>query len=110
VKDEFSQRTRLTVGRVSIDREKFEVRQQGRPVRLTRKEFDLLWALASKPGMVFPRRDLLMLLWGDGVSVDPRTIDAHMTKLRKKLGLEPTSSPNIETVWGIGYRLRRLPS
>ena len=83
-----------------------EVRVHGTPLKLTRKEFQILWAVGSNPEKVFHRNELLMLVWGSEVSVEPRTVDAHMARLRKILSAHNLESPKIETIWGIGYRLR----
>ena len=77
-------------------------------VKLTRKEFELLWTLAIKPDHVFHRQELLAAVWGVNVTVEPRTVDAHIAHLRKILSEHQTISPRIETVWGIGYRLRSV--
>jgi DNA-binding response OmpR family regulator len=98
--------SRLRIGRLTIDKGRFEVQLYRKGIRLTRKEFALLWLLASRPGMVFNRKQLMARIWGPDVSVEPRTVDAHMMKLRKKLLMAPLSNSFIETVWGIGYRLR----
>nr|WP_188267082.1 MULTISPECIES: response regulator transcription factor [unclassified Streptomyces] len=73
----------------------------GEPVDLTRKEFDLLYLLASQPGTVIPRRQIMAQVWGDAWSPRGRTIDTHVGTLRGKLG----SSEWILTVRGIGFRL-----
>ena len=95
---------RLAVGRLVLDRIRFEVRLGGREIRLTRKEFQLLWVLASEAGRVFRREELLDQVWGEA-NVDSRTIDAHIVRLRRKLRIVKTA-PSIEAVWGIGYRLK----
>ena len=84
-------------------------RNNGRVIHLTRREFDLLWTLASHPGKVLGRRELLAQVWGPKEFVEPRTVDAHIVKIRKKLQACPVEGLNIETVWGMGYRLQ-LPS
>jgi len=94
---------RLAVGRLVLDRIRFEVRLGGREIRLTRKEFQLLWVLASEAGKVFRREELLDQIWGEA-NVDSRTIDAHIVRLRRKLRIK--TAPSIEAVWGIGYRLK----
>ncbi|MFH8258742.1 response regulator transcription factor [Streptomyces roseolus] len=74
----------------------------GEPLDLTRKEFDLLFLLASQPGTVISRRQIMAQVWGDAGSPQGRTIDTHVGTLRGKLG----SSEWIHTVRGIGFRLR----
>lgn len=84
---------------LEIDREKFVVRSKGEDVNLPRKEFELLALLASKPGKVFLRQDILNKVWGRDVIVGDRTIDVHVRKIRKKL-----NSDFIQTVKGVGYK------
>jgi two-component system phosphate regulon response regulator PhoB len=90
------------VGSFSIDRERHEVRVESRAVSLTATEFNLLDLLASRPGKVFSRDELLNRAWSDACVAD-RTIDVHVRSLRKKLGKHASS---IETVRGLGYRLQ----
>jgi DNA-binding response OmpR family regulator len=75
----------------------------GQEIDLTPKEFDLLALLASHPGWVFKREVLLQQIWGESYEGFDRTIDNHITRLRKKLG---PLGEKIETVWGIGYRFK----
>ena len=95
-----------TVGPLIIDHQRQEVRLHNRAIHLTPTEYALLCVLASLPGRVFRREELLELVWGGGIFVEPRTVDAHMAKLRHKLGTGGEDAPLVETVWGIGYRLR----
>ncbi len=97
---------RIVVGKLSLDRFRYEVLINGGEVKLTRREFALLWTLASHAGKVFRREELLDQVWGPDCFVEPRTVDAHVTKLRKKLTAKHRSPSYIETVWGVGYRLR----
>ncbi len=89
----------ITHGDVEIDREKFVVRNKGVEISLPRKEFELLFLLASKPGKVFLRQEILSKVWGSEVIVGDRTIDVHVRKIRKKL-----NSDFIHTVKGVGYK------
>jgi len=86
-----------------IDRERYSVQKatgdQNETLRLPRKEFELLHFLASKPGIVYSRQDLLDRVWGTDVYVVDRTIDVHIRKIREKIG-----EHYIETVKGVGYR------
>lgn len=86
-------------GDLSIDRERFKVIYKGAEIVLTKKEFDLLQLLASKPGKVFERDYIMNEVWGREVIVGDRTIDVHMSKLREKLG-----DDIIKTVKGMGYK------
>jgi two-component system OmpR family response regulator len=94
---------------LEIDRDRHSAHVAGEEVRLTPKEFDLLWLLASNPGRAFNRQELLEHVWGFDFFGDDRTIDVHVKRLRRKL--EPETHPYryIHTVWGVGYRLEALP-
>ncbi len=82
-----------------IDKQKVMVFKQGEPIELPRKEFEILWLLASKPGRVFTREEIFDRIWGADVIVGNRTIDVHIRKLRERLGEE-----YIKTMKGIGYK------
>jgi DNA-binding response OmpR family regulator len=96
----------VEVGGLRIDRVRFEVKIGPREVRLSRKEFELLWVLASEDGRAFRREELIDRVWGSGFFIDTRTVDVHIARLRTKLKAISGEAPAIETVWGIGYRLR----
>jgi two-component system alkaline phosphatase synthesis response regulator PhoP len=89
----------IDVAGLSINREKYLVTQDGVDHNLPRKEFELLSLLASKPGKVFTRDDILKQVWGGQVVVGDRTIDVHIRKLREKFGEDC-----IKTVKGVGYK------
>lgn len=89
----------LVVGDLTIDREKYIINFKGDDIVLARKEFELLALLASKPGKVFLRNEILNQVWGTEVIVGDRTIDVHIRKIRQKLGLDC-----ITTVKGVGYK------
>lgn len=91
----------LVRGPLHIHLAERSVRLDGQEIDLTPKEYDLLALLASHPGWVFKREVLLQQVWGDEYEGFDRTIDNHMMRLRKKLGL---MGEKIETVWGVGYR------
>ncbi len=86
-------------GDLVIDREKYQVLYKGRDINLARKEFELLALLASKPGKVFLRNEILNQVWGTEVIVGDRTIDVHIRKIRQKLKMDC-----ITTVKGVGYK------
>ena len=90
----------LTLGDLTIDKEKFIIEVKGKRVNLVKKEFELLYLLATKPGKVFNRAEILNNVWGAEVIVGDRTIDVHIRKLREKIGAQ-----FIKTVKGIGYKL-----
>ncbi|AWO02301.1 DNA-binding response regulator [Chitinophaga alhagiae] len=89
----------LHLGDLVIDREKFTVTYKGAEIILAKKEFELLQLLASKPGRVFLRNEILNQVWGTEVIVGDRTIDVHIRKIRQKLGVDL-----ITTVKGVGYK------
>lgn len=89
----------IEVGDLVIDRDRFTVSYQGQEIILAKKEFELLELLASKPGRVFLRNEILDKIWGREVIVGDRTIDVHVRKLRQKTGLDL-----ITTVKGVGYK------
>jgi DNA-binding response OmpR family regulator len=87
-----------------IDFEGYTVRYQGKEIRLTRKEFELLHCLVERAGRVLTRERLLERVWGYASEVDARSIDAHIRRLRLKLG---SARRHVETVVGLGYRFVR---
>lgn len=91
----------LNVHGIEINRDRYLVMRDGVEIRLPRKEFELLHFLAGHPGKVFSRQELLDAVWGQDVYVVDRTVDVHVRKIREKLG-----SDLIETVTGVGYKLK----
>ncbi|MBT3242946.1 MAG: response regulator transcription factor [Bacteroidetes bacterium] len=89
----------LTVGDLTIDRERYLIIKHGQEMNLPKKEFELLSLLVSKPGKVFTRDDIYDTVWGDEVVVGDRTIDVHIRKLREKIG-----DDQIKTIKGVGYK------
>ncbi|MDP9230168.1 MAG: response regulator transcription factor [Bacteroidota bacterium] len=89
----------LQIDGLIIDPEKFMVQLEGKDIVLAKKEFELLYLLASKPGRVFLRNEILSQIWGNDVIVGDRTIDVHIRKVRQKLGIDC-----ITTVKGVGYK------
>jgi two-component system response regulator ResD len=94
----------LSFGDLDIDGRGREVRLSGKPIRLTPKEFDLLHFLASSPGRVFSRLDLLEELWDFAFDGDPSTVTVHVRRLREKVEADPSNPRHLVTVWGVGYR------
>ena len=88
-----------------IDIQKREARKDGQVIKLSKKEFDIIWLLYSNKEMVFSREQLLNNVWGIDYYGDDRTIDVHIRRLREKLGEEKGQSI-IETVFGVGYVMR----
>jgi DNA-binding response OmpR family regulator len=99
-------RSRMQIGDIVLDREAHSVSVSDRPVHLTPSEFDLLAFLMDAPGRVFSRLDLLEDLQGTSFEGVARTIDVHIRNLRTKIESDPAAPRYIETVFGIGYRLK----
>ena len=97
----------LAVGGLRMSIGQREVTVDGAPVVLTAKEFDLLATMAAEPGIVFSREGLLERAWGFNEYVDTRGVDVHVRHLREKLGDAADSPRFIETVRGVGYRVRK---
>ena len=93
----------LRVGTIEINREEYKIVMEDREIVLPRKEFELFYLLASKPGKVFKREEILDKVWGNEVVVGGRTIDVHIRKLREKIGDEI-----FKTIKGVGYKLEIL--
>lgn len=96
---------RHTFGDIELERATRETRKRGIEVRLTAKEFDLLWFLASHPRRVFSRDQLMASVWGYTAALDTGTVTVHVRRLREKVEDDPSEPKYLETVWGIGYRL-----
>ncbi len=91
-------------GDVELDADAREVRKAGVPLKLTLKEFDLLWFLASHPRRVFSRDQLMESVWGYTSTLDTGTVTVHVRRLREKIEDDPSRPRHLETVWGAGYR------
>nr|WP_297309112.1 response regulator transcription factor [uncultured Flavobacterium sp.] len=100
VKEEQPMNDVLRVGNIEINREEYKIVNDGVEIILPRKEFELFYLLASKPGKVFKREEILDKVWGNEVIVGGRTIDVHIRKLREKIGDEL-----FKTIKGVGYKL-----
>lgn len=96
-------RETLAAGGISLDRRRREASVSGRPVELTFTEFEVLWYLASRPGLVFTRAQIVDAVRGADYPVTERAVDVQIVGLRRKLG---TAGSLIETVRGVGYRFR----
>jgi DNA-binding response OmpR family regulator len=94
----------LTFGDLRIDASTREVTRGETPLRLTAKEFDLLWFLASHPRRVFSRSQLMHRVWGYEAALDTGTVTVHVRRLREKIEDDPSRPRHLETVWGVGYR------
>lgn len=91
----------ITINGLVIDPDKFVISIDGKEIILAKKEFELLYLLASKPGRVFLRDQIMSRVWGNEVIVGDRTIDVHIRKIRQKLGIDC-----ITTVKGVGYKFQ----
>lgn len=89
----------IKIGALVINREEYKISLKGNEIVLPRKEFELLSLLATKPGKVFKREEILDKVWGNEVVVGGRTIDVHIRKLREKIG-----DKSFKTVKGVGYK------
>lgn len=87
-----------------INLSEFRVVAFGQEIIFTAKEMELLWCLASNPGIVFSRNQLLEKIWGYTYYGDTRTVDTHIKRVRHKLAIPPDSKWDIMTVWGVGYK------
>lgn len=90
----------LNVGGIEINREEYKIVKEGNEIILPRKEFELFYLLATKPGKVFTREEILDKVWGSEVIVGGRTIDVHIRKLREKIG-----DDFFKTIKGVGYKI-----
>ena len=93
-----------------IDRVQHRVEVDGDEVHLTPTEFRLLWCLASRPGRVFTRAELLDRIWGYDSESDARTVDVHIKRLRQKTRASESRPFSITTVWGLGYKFETRPT
>lgn len=98
-KEKESEHEELSFNNLVIDRKSFEVIYDKQKIHFARKEFELLYLLASQPGKVFSRNDILDSIWGNDVYVGDRTIDVHIRKIREKI--DPAL---IKTIKGVGYK------
>lgn len=93
----------LVIDNLDIDMSAFIVKLNNKPVQCTPKEIEILWTLASNPGMVFSREHLLQSIWGYDFLGDTRAVDSHIKRIRAKL-CNGENGWDIKTVWGVGYR------
>ena len=89
---------------LELDSATREVRREGEELKLTAKEFDLLWFLASNPRKVFSRDQLMSRVWGYEAALDTGTVTVHVRRLREKIEERPSNPRFLQTVWGVGYR------
>jgi len=89
---------------LEINRAEYSVAAFGKTISLTPKEVELLWFLASHPGRVFSREQLLESVWGYTYCGDTRTVDTHIKRVRQKIEAQESTPWDIKTVWGVGYK------
>ena len=94
----------LSFDELRVDPNTREVLVRGEPVTLTAREFDLLHRLASTPGRVYTRDQLMELVWGYTFSADTSTVTVHVRRLREKIEPDPAQPRYLHTVWGVGYK------
>ena len=99
-----SEGERLEFEGLTLDTETREVRKAGEELKLTAKEFDLLWCLASNPRRVFSRDQLMARVWGYEAALDTGTVTVHVRRLREKIEDAPSHPRFLQTVWGVGDR------
>jgi DNA-binding response OmpR family regulator len=95
---------RLSFDGLDIDARTREVTRNSEPLRLTAKEFDLLWFMANHARQVFSRDQLMDRVWGYEAALDTGTVTVHIRRLREKIEDEPSRPRFLQTVWGVGYR------
>lgn len=95
----------VTRGNLWVSAEDYLAKVDGKPLALTKKEFEILWTLAAHPGKVFSRDNLLESLWGYEYFGDTRTVDTHIKRLRAKVEAAEPEGFAIKTIWGVGYKL-----
>ena len=97
---------RLLCDDLVVDLGQHTLSRAGKPVAVSRREFQLLATFLQRRGLALSRRELLRLAWGDDSFIDERTVDVHVRWLREKIEVEPSSPRYIQTVRGVGYRFR----
>ena len=94
----------IEAGELTLDAGTREAHRSGALLKLTTREFDLLWFLATNPRQVFSRGQLMTSVWGYTAALDTGTVTVHIRRLREKLEADPSRPRHLETVWGVGYR------
>jgi len=89
---------------LEINLDEYRIVVDSQEVLLTSKEIEILWLLASSPGRVFTREQILARIWGYDYFGDTRTVDTHIKRLRRKLKIRDNLEWDIKTIWGVGYK------
>ena len=98
----------VRLGDYEINQDMRTIAVQGRPVELTQKEFELACYMFQHPAKLLSRVHLLEKLWGLNADVDTRTVDTHVSRIRRKLGIAPERGWQIVPVYGYGYRMEKV--
>jgi len=98
----------LQLGVYELNQDLRQIRVRGKKIELTQKEFELACYMLQNPGKLLSRVQLLDKLWGLNANVDTRTVDTHVSRIRRKLGIAPENGWQIIPVYGYGYRIERL--
>lgn len=101
---EEEKKTVLRFSDLEINISDYEVKINEKQISLTKKEIEILWLLASNPGKVFSRDNLLNSVWGFDYFGDARTVDTHIKRLRSKINSQESHTWDIKTIWGVGYK------
>ena len=99
-----NERTRITIGNLTIDIKEYALYMDDIQVSMTKKELETVWTLANNPEKLFTRDNLLNSIWGYDYYGETRTVDTHIKRIRGKLDAYPHPDWNIKTVWGAGYK------
>jgi DNA-binding response OmpR family regulator len=99
----------LVLGPITVDAVKKIVRINERETEFTAKEFELLHLLVSNPDRLFPKEELYARVWGEDMVGDQSTVTVHVRKIREKIEVDPSEPKFLQTVWGLGYRMRFRP-
>ena len=94
----------IQTAQLALDRDRREAAVRGESIELTRQEFDLLYLLAARPGVVFSRTALLQQVWSGDTYVTERTVDTVISRLRRKIERDPQDPEMLLTAWGVGYK------
>ncbi len=100
--------TEAIIGNLELDIEKYVCRINGEDMKLTKKEIETMWVLATNPGKVFTRDNLLDSLWGQDYYGEARTVDSHIKRLRAKIDKVSHPDWEITTIWGVGYKFEKF--
>ncbi len=98
------ERTRITIGNMTIDIKEYSLYMDDIQVNMTKKELETVWTLANNPEKLFTRDNLLNSIWGYDYYGETRTVDTHIKRIRGKLDAYPHPDWSIKTVWGAGYK------